>query len=252
MNYVKFVIVSGERTGSNLLQMLLDSHTQIICRGELLNMDDEHRRRDFPDYDPTIDTDDDPLTYLQNTLYASVPASIRAVGFRMQYSHARLEPWTKARDTIESDRETRVIHLTRENLLNRYLSYCLAVQSDRWLDTTGAPDADDRKISLNIEDCVRYFTACEWYQDEADTIFSTHPKLDLTYEDLSADADSQMGCLLQFLDVESQPLYSPTKRQRKKTKREVIKNFDELKAWFGRGIKEGWSKQRWMDYFDES
>lgn len=252
MKFTKFIIVSGQRTGSTLLESLLASHDEIICQGELLNSGDEIRRNAAGPDVPLLGEDDDAVVHLQNTLYAQVPESVRAVGFRLHYDHARQGAWKEVRDAIVNDNDVRIIHLTRKNLLDRYLSYRLAIRDDRWIAMNEVPPSQDEMIILDVKDCVEDFVRSEWFQDEADRIFSAHPKFDLTYEGLCADTDSEMGRVLQFLGVEFQQLHSPTKRQRKRTKRKVIQNFDELKIWFSHGIEKGWSKPHWLDYFDES
>ena len=252
MSYRKFIIVSDERTGSNLLQMLLTSHSEIVCRGELLNPSDEHRGSDFSNSNPILGPDDDPTIYLQNTLNAHVPESVRAVGFRLQYSHARQGAWKKARDEIVIDKDIRIVHLTRENLLDRYLSYCLAMRNGRWIETHESPPSPDEMISLDLEDCVKDIARCEWYQDETEEIFSSHSRIHLTYENLCANTELETRRVLQFLGVEYQPLQSPTKKQRRKKKREMIQNFEDLKSSFNRGIAKGWSNPRWCSFFDEN
>ena len=247
MGYVRFMILSEERTGSTFLQMLLNSHGQIICRGEILNPSDEVRRNSTPHYLPRLGVDDDAVEYLESNVFGPVPETVRAVGFRLMYSHAQDGRWRQARRHLMNDNEVRIIHLTREDLLARYLSHRLALENGRWILTEDASESPTDSIRLDLEDCVRSFTESEQNRAETDRLFSAHPKYDLTYETLTRDVDLEIQRVLEFLGVAPQQLSSPTRRQRSRSKAEVIENFEELKHFITRGE---WSKPRWQRFFD--
>lgn len=246
--FTRFVIVSEERTGSTLLQMLLDSHEQVICWGEVLNPSDDIRRNSVPGYVPILGVKDDAIEYLDSHLYGQVPDAVRAVGFRLMYSHARTGRWEEARRRIAEDDEIRIIHLTREDLLARYLSHRLAQRDGSWISTSQSAEAGGETIRLDIEDCVRSFTESELNQEEADRVFSAHPKYDLTFERITGDPDAESRNVLEFLGVEYQPLSSPTKRQQTRSKREVIENYEELRHFLTRGER---SKPKWQGFIQE-
>jgi LPS sulfotransferase NodH len=246
--YVRFLIVSEERTGSTFLEMLLNSHEQIICRGEILNPSEEIRRTAMPLSLSVLGAEDDASEYLDGSLYGQVPDHVRAVGFRLMYSHARTGGWENARRRIVDDREIRVIHLTREDLLARYLSYRLALRDGRWIATDEAPQPVSDTIHLDVEDCVKSFVESEVNQEAADREFSSHPMYDLTYEKLTTDFEAESRRVLEFLGVEYRPLFSPTRRQQTRSKREVIENFDELRQFLDQG---DWSKSKWQRFADD-
>jgi hypothetical protein len=85
-NYVKFIVLSRSRVGSNLLRSLLNDHPAVEAFGEVF------RSRDSLDWDhighlqsgkllPLFQKD--PVTFLGNKLFRKYPAGTAAVGFKI-------------------------------------------------------------------------------------------------------------------------------------------------------------------------
>ena len=74
-NYAPFLVISRSRTGSTLLMTSLNSHSNIICRGERLNFlrrNETSRKRN-------------PVAVIKN-IYGKQPTYIKAAGFKLFYS----------------------------------------------------------------------------------------------------------------------------------------------------------------------
>ena len=262
MSYVRFAIVCEERTGSNFLQRLLCSHPNVICLGELFNPSDTIRgwacqttkasEEAHPDQGPpSITVDDDPVDYLETRVFRNYPDKIKAVGFRFFYDHARKGVWQNARDYVRIFNGIRIVHLRRDNLLDRYLSHALAKRSNEWIALEDQPEHYNGTVTLDPKHCFESFVLSRWYQDEAAGLFADHPLLDISYEQLCDDLEQQSGRLQEFLSLRHHPLCSDTKKQRHRPKREMISNYDQLKASLADGLKHGWAQPEWRAYFDE-
>ncbi|MFC2023143.1 hypothetical protein ACFLT5_00195 [Chloroflexota bacterium] len=93
LDYERFIILGQERTGSNFLKDLLNSHSQIIASGELFqSFDVIHWEYGFHRMDPPrrllVAFQDDPVGFLESYVFAKFPKRISAVGFKLFYAHA--------------------------------------------------------------------------------------------------------------------------------------------------------------------
>lgn len=247
-NYTRFVIVSQQRTGSTLLQMLFASHSNICSLGELFNPREEIRKKSLK-VAKHLKPGDDPIEYLENYVYREYPEHIKAVGFKLFYDHARNSKWKPIWDYLSSSR-IRIIHLKRRNLLDRYLSLQLAKRSDEWIAFKGHSRSSSEPILLDPAKCLQDFHRCTWLQDEADNFFQANPKIELFYEDLSIDSHGECSKLQSFLGLELEELSTNMVKQTRKKKSELISNYEELKQKFHLYESKGWAKKEWLDFFE--
>lgn len=251
MSYTKFVILAQERTGSNFLQMLLASHSSVLIFGELFNPSEEIRQRGSKKIGRALALDDDPIEYLEDYVYREYPDNIKAVGFRLFYTHARKDEWKGVWEYLGQTKE-RIIHLKRRNLLDRYLSLQLAYMSKKWIAFQGDPSPSySRPLTLNIKDCFRDFHRSVWFQNEVDDFFKDSPILQVIYEDLAGDPVGECIRIQQFLGLEIKQLLANSVKQQTKKKSEIIVNYDQLKKQLILGVSKGWAKKEWIDFFDE-
>ena len=103
MDYVKFIILSRARVGSNFLRGALNSHSQIVVYGELFQRLNAIRwelagysrsRRMLSLYRTN------PVQFLESQVFHPFPGRVRAVGLSFYYHVSR------ARERIVSDLET--------------------------------------------------------------------------------------------------------------------------------------------------
>lgn len=252
MSYTKFVIVGQQRTGSTLLQLLLSSHSDVLSFGELFNPSEEIRQKGSKRIGRTLALDDDPIEYLENYVYRKYPDNIKAVGFRLFYTHARNDEWKGVWEYLRKSKE-RIIHLKRRNLLDRYLSLQLAQMSKKWIAFQGDPSPSySRPITLNVKDCFRDFHRSVWFQNEVDDFFKDNPIVEVIYEDLAADPVGECRRIQTFLGLEVTKLLSESLKQQTKKNSEIIVNYDQLKKQLILGISKGWAKEEWLDFFEEA
>jgi LPS sulfotransferase NodH len=249
MNYTKFVIVSQERSGSVLLELLLASHGHVLSFGEIFNPVEARRRESRKKAKP-VELDDDPIEYLEDHIYKEYADNINAVGFRLFYTHARNNAWKAVWEYLRTS-NVRIVHLKRKNLLDRYLSHQLALRSNKWIAYQGEDDTPYQPITLDPADCFKDFHRSLWYQKEIDEFFKDNPKLEVIYEDLCDDIATECKRVQEFLGLEFQALSTKTRKQLTQTKSEVIANYGDLKEMLTVWVSEGWAREEWIDFFDE-
>jgi len=251
--YVRFIILSSGRTGSNLLTTSLDSHTRTIAWGELFRSGDMIGWDRWP-YDGTSPFGQsrrlrhlhasDPESFLESRVYRRLPLSIAAVGFKLFYPHARQGPRENVWPYMTKHTRIRIIHLKRTNRLRRHLSLRQAESTNSWIDLEG--DGGDRTaepIRLDFEDCQREFALQERREREHDGLFAAHPALEVFYEDLDRDFSSEMERLQGFLGLELEELEPITFKQSHRPLSEAIINYSELKRSF--------RDSPWESFFEE-
>jgi LPS sulfotransferase NodH len=246
--YTRFVIVGIARTGSTMLLNLLNGHSRIQAFGELFRRPDAigwdvHPYQDHQGGRVLELYRSDPRRFLETKVWGRWPRGQGAVGFKIFYYHAREAPFSAVWDHLARQREIRVIHIKRHNILAQYLSLQIAHRTDVWSSTewgAGAPEP----IRLDPEECRRHFARVRGLEDEADAFFAGHRMLQVSYEGLLADRKGEMARVQRFLGVPEEEVRPKTVRQRTIPLRQAIANHDELAAAF-----EG---SEWADFFAET
>lgn len=227
-----FVVLSTPRTGSTLLCLLLDSHPEIVCHGEIFN-------KAFIDLAPSLAgnahfrteglhlRDEKPYATLEMAYAVGRKAGARATGFKMQPGQNDAIFMAVLRD-----RRIRKIVLARRNLLKCYTSHLIAVETHYWTtftDRTGSPRTAQvivnpvafRGYALNvrhIHHVIRGFVDRE-----------RQPALFLDYEDLLGESVQRE--VLAFLGAEPDVALTASVRPHNPPSiRDRVANYDELVA----------------------
>ena len=251
MSFTKFVIVAQPRTGSTLLHFRLISHPHIVAYGELFHPAKKTRQRNTRGAKyPMLTHRHDPVEYLETHIFKPY-RKIKAVGFKLFYEHAQNAEWRKVWDYIGDD-GIKVIHLTRRNLLDSYLSLQLAHRTNSWVvfeKSNGGSKTNS--ITLDYEDCSRYFYNTEVHQQRIDAFFATAQTLSIVYEDLVAHPARESARVQTFLNVKHHELKTKTIKQQTRKQSEIIANYHQLKKQFQQHISIGKVKNEWLDFFRE-
>lgn len=240
-NYNKFIVLSQARTGSNFLLSLLDSHEQVITYGELFVKSDcigWHRLK-YNEYWQSKSLislmNKKPQEFLQKKVFRKYPSPIAAVGFKIFYGQAKEFPTKTVWEFLQSQRDIKIIHLKRKNLLKSLLSLKKALITDQWIAISQKELQDksrDISITLTYEDCLQYFHKTHDIMLEHDIFFSQHPIIDIYYEDLCEDHINQTRIIQDFLGLKYRALKSYTVKQSSLSLSESITNYFELKEQF--------------------
>jgi hypothetical protein len=273
-SYTRFVILGHARTGSTLLSRALNSHPLILCFGEVFNMGHSYvwgpGYLDFGvgGYDNS-NADDlnlrskDPVGFLQKRIFCQPPAMTSAVGFKLHYVHCSPPPWgfPTLLDYLVQDKNIRIIHLKRRNMLKSLVSEKLlliawehaqtrvvmrlssipkafihparALKRARALVTQNLrPDRMPSRVKLSVEECKAYFEETKSAVTRHDELFGEHDKLSLFYEEILSARDEVFARAQSFLGVEPQVLTVGLRKQSPDDLGAILENFDELRKAF--------------------
>jgi len=219
-----FAIVFVGRQGSSYLQGLINSHPDAACEGELFSptarlVADVLRRRTVSFRNSR---EKDVASYLQSRLHKKGKC---AVGFKMPYLSLMEHPG--ARDAFDA-LGYRIIRLSRDNLLDQYISFKLAAINSAWRSDRGSITVDRfRAEPAEVEEAFVKWTGWDL---ELARMVETLPNLHVTYEEL-VDG-SGLARSLEFLNLRKVSLHSPFRRQRSGTQPEILENYGQLKEHF--------------------
>lgn len=215
--YQRFIVLSRSRTGSNLLVNFLNSHHAIYCENEIFQRLGEQRAEER-----------------LKQVYSREPFYIRAKGFKIFYYHPLDNPSSSLWQNLIEDRGIAVIHLKRRNILRTLVSREIAGYQDVW--HTHHPvdprSAGDKQVTLSIDKTTHLLARTRHWEELADRQFRHHDMLTLYYEDLVKQTDTQWRQVTRFLHVDYKHPETDLRRQNPESLRELITNYNELRAAF--------------------
>ena len=247
---VRFLIITQPRSGSAWFMSCLNSHPQIYCP-RLPTLFSKYNLSPMKRYKPRFLQVDNPISpYYQyrsrsirrqiahrlnnsklifeflSDLYAENHNS-QAVGFKVNYSqinrYSAIISWIKQNDI-------KIMHLIRINLLKRLVSHKIA-NARNLLHSTQA--VEPMKIHIDpkilIKDFRRRQARFDKYKKRFIEVFNV-PFLEVAYESLVADFDTEIGKVLKFLEIdELMPLTSEFVKVNPDSLEDIVKNYSEIK-----------------------
>ena len=224
-----FVILFVERDGSTYLTSLLQSHPEILANYEK-----------FAVIKDSGGTADEQLAWLKSFFNPPLFGRSGAIGFK-----------TKLVDVLDMDRFTRLLREKRVKIIqmqrqNRIKAVVSRINARRLYEATGAWNLyqeSDRRPPMTVD--LEEFHSFVKEREAADQQLEEYvqelqlPTLLVRYEDLQVNRDAVIGQVLSFLNVPDIVLQARPKKHTKDDLREVIVNFDELRASFSGTQYEG-------------
>ena len=248
-----YMITGPARTGSTMLVQLLRSHPEICSHCELFSpnkitgmtgiyLQKSHEQPDFIEW-LSRERDRDPIKFLYKIALDSQGRKV--VGFKLKHDELVLPEYTALRDEIAGDLDFRIIHLRRENLLRRFLSWHIANHITHTTLAVGRQAIPEvPPVRLNPKKCQRDFETTEKREEEFRELFAKHRSFSISYEELANGNSDKVSALLSFLEVTPRELTTTTKKLGNDDLRKAIANFDELRAHFAGG--------RFADFFEDA
>ena len=236
-----YMITCPARSGSTMLVHLLRSHTQICSHdeifspGKITGITGTYLRqsREQPDFIKclSLERNDDPVTFLYKI--ALDPQGKQAVGFKLKHDELVLPKYQTLRDQIIRDRNLRIIHLRRKNLLRRYLSHYIAnYVTHVTLAVLNQPVPEVPAVRLDPLECKRDFETVLARETTFERLFARHHGFAIEYEEMIVNDRRKIAALQDFLGVSYMELTTTTKKLGKHSLRNSIENFDELRNYF--------------------
>ena len=240
----RFIILTDQRSGSNHLAGLLDSHRSVRVAGELFNPDRHHLDRSHELVQGLGDLRSrDPVAYLEAFYTQPLDESTTHIGFRIFHDHARQRSEKGIWTALRRMRNLQVIHLKRGNILRNLLSLKLAERSSEWERLEGTPPVRYDPLRIEFKEAIAHIKARERSFSRASRFFRRHQRIEILYEDLEREEERTLEALLRFLGLAMQPLASSTLKQNQQSTRELIENHAELEDRF--------RHTRWHEFFQD-
>lgn len=212
----------------------------------------------------------EPAAFLRERIFGEHPDGVQAVGFKFHYDHFWFHADLLA--ALTRDVELRVVHLRRVNQLRMLVSLKIVEQTGQWLrhddlklkrqtlarkltpasvaravthpaesvgrirrflaPAQGAAPEEKRALTLSVEECQRYFYKASHQVEHFGGLFEAHPTAALTYEAMVRDPTEELRRIQEFLGVTPAQLSWTLRRQNPEPLRDLVANYEELKAAF--------------------
>ena len=229
-----------------MLVHLLRSHPDIISHDEVFSsagtlggMAGTYliKRRGNPDFTNRMaaEKDRDPIKFLYKIVLDL--QGKKAVCFKLKHDELVRPEYKLLRDEIVNDRDFRIIHLRRENLLRRYLSHYIA---NRVTQVTfavfGQTIPKMQSVVLDPDECQKDFETVLAREKEFAELFAQHPGFSISYEEMIAPGSEKLQSLLDFMGVPRRELTTTTQKLGCDDLRKIIANFEELRTYFAGSV----------------
>ncbi|MBK8976205.1 MAG: sulfotransferase [Planctomycetes bacterium] len=229
-----FVIVAAERTGSTMIQLMLDSHPRAVCGGELFNprlrstgMLDWPLRR-IRSRTATIGAwREAPAACLDALFDDAARHGARAVGFKLLHDHGWLlddaASWLLAAEGLH------VIDVRRRDPLARRISRVRAQRSDSWDDVGALPTDPSSPVELGVVPSITDFLRTELMEERYEALTSGARRLRLDYEDFTVAPEAAAEKLTTFLGLRARRLRVRTRKSGDRQPRVGVTDLDALR-----------------------
>jgi len=131
-------------------------------------------------------------------------------------------------DYLKSEKDIRIIHLRRENLLDVVLSMELAKRTGKFV----GDHYNIGPVEIDPKYCHRQFEVIKASEELCRSAFQGPRCIEITYQQLSSDTSAALKKLQDFLNVGPINATSHYKKQNKDAPGVAISNYEELKAHF--------------------
>jgi LPS sulfotransferase NodH len=219
---------------------------------ELFNQLEKERRRAFkasfedceigaaPHPSVTLDENEcysdeqDGEEFLKRAVFYKHASDGIAVGFKIFFHQARSNANArKVWQYLICNKDIRIIHLKRHNLIESMISLRLALQTDQWIFQHRKADQALSPMYMSPRQCENYFRHVLAGRHWARRHFRHHQSLEIEYEaDLFDSFQDTIHRVQDFLEVPRRPARKLLKKQAQRKPSEQIGNYEELKAHF--------------------
>jgi len=247
---IKFLIITQPRSGAAWFMSSLNSHPQVYCP-RLPTLFSKHNLSPIKWFKPRFLSVDKPISpyykYRSSSLKRQIAHrfnrnkliydflsdlyaehhNVEAVGFKVNYSQIKKYPvtisWVKQNDVT-------IIHLVRNNLLKRLVSHKIAHTRNLMHSTQ---PVEPIKVRIDPRILKEHLRKRQIRFDEYRKLFVEvlHvPFLEVSYESLVADHDTETRKVLKFLGIDKFiPLTSELVKVNPDSLEDIIENYSEVK-----------------------
>lgn len=237
----KFIIVCQARTGSTLLTTALRQNPAIVENGEvflriydyvlMFGLNWLEQGPQFPlAYKLAQVREQNYVSFLYE--WAFYPGKAQVAGFKFKYEELSLPEYKDLVDIVAEDTSIAILHLVRDNLLERLLSQKRALDSWIFEIPHQHEPLETKSFYIEPQECLEEFRTSEHLQAYYRNLFKEHDILELRYEDLIGKFDNVMRYVQDFLGVKPIETQKMLRKIQRGTLRERLINYDEPKEFF--------------------
>ena len=200
----------------------------------------ERKRKENPEFGSSVRSyrDQHPQRFLYDIVFN--PQGRRCVGLKFKTDEAFQPRFKAIREIIAADKDIKVIHLIRRNLLDQYVSHRVVEQTGLTLlrPTDNRPQV--APFTVDIEHFIAYVKDVNQRQQAAFDLYRNHRNLTLAYEDIVAPQSSALDDLEVFLGIANRPLSTPLVKIITNNS-DMVLNLEEVQAALASELAQGWT-----------
>lgn len=210
-NYTKFCIISRSRTGSNLLISLLNSNPDIKAHGEKFgkigNKENyEVLKEIFPK-----------------------KAIKKAIGFKIFYYHPIDSDDKGIWDFLRRNKNIKIIHLQRRNLIRIHLSRLIAIKTKSWsTNLKNEINLNSKKVKIEYDDLRKDIKKTEKWIEDTNKKYRKNQILEIFYEDLVTKPKKTLSEIYSFIGVSNHKSETKLQKQNPEKIKDLVLNYDEI------------------------
>lgn len=229
-DYRHFIVLTRDRTGSNMLIQMMNSHPNIAA-----------------DYEIFAKLNGRTEQSVLNKAFSRQPFYVKAKGFKIFYYHPQDTDSATIWNFLESMNDLYVVHLKRRNILRALISSRIAYMTGIYgVRSEKEKSVYQKKVSsifYPVDDLRKHMEQTRAWEEKGEEKFKKHPMISIDYEDLVDHRNQTFKKVTDFLSVTYKEPRTDFKKQTTQSLRELLENYDLLKDQF-RGSE-------WEVFFDE-
>lgn len=205
----KFIVITSPRCGTHMLKTILEKHPEIDMRGEIFNFSNVDGYESF-------------THAYENLCYGNNISN----GFLLHRTQSNKELY----DLIEKD-DVKIISLTRENVIERYVSYKFAQKNKKWQMYKNTNETTVGKIVFDVNDFKENFEIYQNTIKESEGYIKGKDVVELTYEQIINDHQNSMLKIYDLLGVKPYYIPTSTRKSERRNFKDSIENYSELESF---------------------
>ena len=234
-----FVVLGMPRTGSTLLSTGLSQHPGVRCYNELFHPVDTERQRTHAlvvnGARVYFQPHEDAIGFLRTNVFSQSNSTFTAVGFKLFGDYVRgpgaKDLFLRLRGEIP---DLRVIHIARTNYLDVLVSLEIARETSQWVIFKAGLEArkEVERISIDPTSALGFFDHMHQMDCFYEEFFPSNRYCKILYEKLDSAYQEAMDAAYSFLHLRPFWVKPITVKQRVRSIRELIVNYDKLAEAF--------------------
>ena len=237
----KFLISCAARSGSTMLCTLIGSHPQALCHHEVFAQGGPvpvfgayaNRRKASAEFDKRLRNyrDTEPQRFLYDIVFD--PQRRSCVGFKLKTDEVFQPAFQTVRDLVAADRDIKIIHLIRRNLIDQYVSHRVVESTGVLFLRPNDKRPEVQPFTVDIEHFSAFVVDVINRQRAANKLYLEHRNFTITYEDIVAPESTILDDLQAFLGIDNRPLSSHTNKILRNNQ-ELVLNLDEVEVAYAK------------------